>query len=61
MLLSSRIRPGDRVVYLGGFLGPGLMFAGTIDELVHSAADPRRLGCSPTTSSYLRGQQEEMW
>jgi hypothetical protein len=53
---------GDRIVYLGGYLGRGPEVAGTVDELIafrrHVIARP---GLFAYDIVYLRGQQEEMW
>ena len=43
--LAPRLGRGDRLVYLGGYLGHGPDVAGTLDELI----------------AFLRGSQEEMW
>ncbi len=54
--------PGDRIVYLGGYLGRGPEVAGTVDELI---AFRRQIIARPGMFAYdvvyLRGQQEEMW
>lgn len=60
--LAARIAPGDRVVYLGNFIGRGDAVIQTIDELLdfrlHFLAQP---GVEPWDIVHLRGQQEEMW
>jgi len=60
--LAERIRPGDRLVYLGNYLGYGRDVGGTLDELLSFR---RRLltlaGAEPWDIVYLRGAQEEMW
>ena len=60
--LSDRFRPGDRLVYLGNYLGLGSHFPAVLDELL---AFRRRLltrpGMEPEDIVYLRGAQEEMW
>src|ERR1700754_2688082 len=64
--LHAHIEPlfdsGDRIVYLGGYLGRGPEVAGTIDELI---AFRRNILARPRIFAYdivyLRGQQEEMW
>jgi serine/threonine protein phosphatase 1 len=59
--ISDRFRQGDRVVYLGGYMGHGALVRQTVDELL----DFRRrvlarrggLACDVV---FLRGAQEEM-
>jgi serine/threonine protein phosphatase 1 len=60
--LAGRFQFGDRLVYLGNYLGPGSAGPQTLDELVAF----RRLvltasGAEPWDIAYLRGAQEEMW
>jgi len=60
--LAARLDRGDRLVYLGGYLGHGPDIAGTLDALVVF----RRLFLSrrqafPGDIAFLRGGQEEMW
>jgi serine/threonine protein phosphatase 1 len=60
--LFDRLRPGDRLVYLGNYMGHGRDACGTVDELLTF----RRLmlaqpGARPEDVIYLRGSQEEMW
>lgn len=60
--LESRFAPGDRLVYLGNFLGRGPAIRATVGELL----DFRRLllaspGMFACDIAYLRGSQEEMW
>jgi serine/threonine protein phosphatase 1 len=61
--LAERFRaPGDRIVYLGNYLGRGPDVAGTVDELL----DFRRRvisipGFFASDIVFLRGGQEEMW
>jgi serine/threonine protein phosphatase 1 len=60
--LATRIEKGDRLVYLGGYLGHGPDIAGTLDELLAF----RRLFLSQRHAfagdiAFLRGSQEEMW
>ena len=60
--LARRYAPGDRVVYLGNYFGPGPDGPAVLDELVAF----RRLlltapGAEPWDIAYLRGAQEEMW
>jgi hypothetical protein len=60
--IQPQFESGDRLVYLGGFLGRGPDVAGTIDELIsfrrQIIARPRMFAYDVV---YLRGQQEEMW
>ncbi len=60
--IEERFEAGDRIVYLGNFLGHGREVAATIDEMVafRSAllAVPHMNVCDV---AYLRGSQEEMW
>ncbi|PWR19734.1 hypothetical protein DKG75_14815 [Zavarzinia compransoris] len=60
--LAARLRPGDRLVYLGNMIGHGPAAVDTIDELLafrrHFLALP---GMEPWDIVHLRGAQEEMW
>ncbi|MDA0261673.1 MAG: hypothetical protein O3A21_05690 [Proteobacteria bacterium] len=59
--LENRFELGDRLVYLGNYLGDGGDVIATLDELT---AFRRRLlvpGMEPADIVYLRGSQEEMW
>lgn len=60
--LASRLQGGDRLVYLGNFLGRGPQIRQTLDELL---AFRRWLIARPGSFAYdvayLRGAQEEMW
>jgi len=60
--LAPRLAAGDRLVYLGGYLGHGPDVAGTLDELI---AFRRRFLARPRVFlediAFLRGSQEEMW
>lgn len=60
--LEERFETGDRVVYLGNYLGRGPEIAETLDELV---AFRRALLAVPDLRVcdvvHLRGSQEEMW
>lgn len=60
--LGERFAPGDRVVYLGNFLGHGPWIRDTVDELIlfrrSLLAQPGMMACDV---AYLRGSQEEMW
>jgi len=60
--LAERFELGDRLVYLGNYLGRGADVRGTVDELLRF----RRLllaapGVYVCDIAYLRGAQEEMW
>jgi serine/threonine protein phosphatase 1 len=61
-ILDRRLADGDRIVYLGNYLGHGDHVAATIDELLafrrHVLARPRVFAFDV---AYLRGSQEEMW
>ncbi len=62
-LLAERFRPpGDRLVYLGNYLGRGPDVTGTVDELLDFR---RRVIALPNMFAsdviFLRGGQEEMW
>jgi len=60
--LSERLKEGDRLVYLGNFMGYGPEVGATIDALLEFRRDflaaPDMFACD---IAYLRGQQEEMW
>jgi serine/threonine protein phosphatase 1 len=60
--LAPRFEPGDRLVYLGNYLGRGAAVRATIDELLAFRlmllAQP---GAHVCDVAYLRGAQEEMW
>lgn len=60
--LSDRFTVGDRLVYLGNFIGHGADPRATVDEMI--AFRRHLLGRSGMLVGdivYLRGQQEEMW
>jgi serine/threonine protein phosphatase 1 len=60
--LSPRFTVGDRLVYLGNYLGRGGDIAGTIDELLRFRREIiARPGVFAYDVAYLRGSQEEMW
>jgi hypothetical protein len=61
-LLVPRLAKGDRLVYLGGYLGHGAAVARTLDELVlfRRLFLARRLAFLGDIA-FLRGSQEEMW
>ena len=60
--IAGRFADGDRVVYLGNYLGHGSAVAATIDELLdfrrRVLARPHSFACDLL---FLRGAQEEMW
>jgi len=60
--ISGRLQPGDRLVYLGNFMGRGPRVRETIEELLafrgRFLAGPRAF---PDDIAHLRGGQEEMW
>ncbi len=60
--LAQRLAKGDRLVYLGGYLGHGAAIAAALDELVafRRLFLARRLAF-PGDIAFLRGSQEEMW
>ena len=61
-LVSERFRDGDRIVYLGNYLGHGEAVGATIGELLdfrrRVLGRQRGFGCDLV---FLRGAQEEMW
>jgi serine/threonine protein phosphatase 1 len=60
--IAARFVDGDRLVYLGNYLGRGNAVGATIDELLdfrrRVLARPRNFACDVV---FLRGAQEEMW
>jgi serine/threonine protein phosphatase 1 len=60
--LWPRLREGDRVVYLGNYLGRGPDIPGTVAELLaFRCAVLARPGGFACDVVFLRGAQEEMW
>jgi len=60
--LKSRFRVGDRLVYLGNYLGRGGRVVDTVDELLQFRSGLLGWGSMfPCDIVYLRGHQEEMW
>ena len=61
-LIGARFAQGDRLVYLGNYLGHGEDVRATIDELLdfrrRVLGRPHGFACDVV---YLRGAQEEMW
>lgn len=61
--LRSRLSPGDRLIYLGNYLGYGSAIVQTVDELLtfrrEFLAQPPFMDASDHV--FLRGSQEEMW
>lgn len=61
-VLERRFAPGDRLVYLGNYLGRGPLVAAAVDELLaFRRALLARPGMFAADVAYLRGSQEEMW
>ena len=60
--IAGRFADGDRIVYLGNYLGHGGSILATIDELIdfRSRVLARRRGFA-CDIVFLRGAQEEMW
>ncbi|MSP83530.1 MAG: hypothetical protein EXQ94_11545 [Alphaproteobacteria bacterium] len=60
--LAERLEPGDRMVYLGNYVGFGHEIIATLDAMLAYRrlllARPRAFACDVV---YLRGAQEEMW
>ncbi len=54
--LRERLEPGDGLVYLGNYMGPGAAVAETVEELLRFRADLPGIQVA-----HLRGAQEEMW
>ncbi len=60
--LRTEMVPGDRLVYLGGYLGYGTEVAATVEELLlFRRAFIAQPGVEPEDVVFLRGAQEEMW
>jgi serine/threonine protein phosphatase 1 len=61
-LISERFAEGDRVVYLGNYLGYGDRIVATVDELLDFRCRvlARQSGFACDVA-FLRGAQEEMW
>ena len=60
--IEERLGPGDRIIYLGGFLGRGGEVGPAVDELIRFRRRFLSLPLAfPFDIAYLRGQQEEIW
>ncbi|MGB0844006.1 MAG: hypothetical protein ACPGVN_04610 [Alphaproteobacteria bacterium] len=60
--IEKNFQWGDRIVYLGSFLGHGTNVWQTINELLlFRRFTLSRFGYQPEDVVFLRGQQEEMW
>lgn len=60
-LMAERWQHGDRLVYLGNYLGRGSDITGVMDELLRFRIDRLCLpGMMPDDIIFLRGAQEEM-
>ena len=61
--LSGRLQDGDRLVYLGNYIGYGPDIVGTVDELLtfRRAFLARAPFIHTGDLVFLRGSQEEMW
>lgn len=60
--LATRFVEGDRLVYLGNYIGHGAAIPATLDELVRFRRDIiARPHMFSSDLVYLRGSQEEMW
>ena len=60
--LASHFTAGDRLVYLGNFIGRAPAIIETVDELLGFRREALALpGMMVTDLVYLRGAQEEMW
>ncbi len=60
--LLPQLTIGDRLVYLGNYLGIGDSVIATIDQLLDARAQALCIaGMEPWDIVYLRGSQEEMW
>ena len=61
-LLEGKFRAGDRLIYLGNYLGGDAASAELLDELLLvRRAFLARFGLVDSDVVYLRGRQEEMW
>jgi serine/threonine protein phosphatase 1 len=61
-IMANRWQQGDRIVYLGNYLGRGDNIIGVLNEMLRFRIDRLCLpGMMPEDIVYLRGAQEEMW
>ncbi|MEP4378422.1 MAG: hypothetical protein ABJ215_08045 [Alphaproteobacteria bacterium] len=61
-MIADRFEPGDRLVYLGNFLGHGDGVRESVDEILRfRSAVISAHGMFAADVSVLRGAQEEMW
>ena len=61
-MIADRFEPGDRLVYLGNFLGHGEAVVETVDEILYfRSAVIAAHGMFAADVTVLRGAQEEMW
>ena len=61
-VIYDRIRPGDRLIYLGNYTGYGTYARETIDEvLMFRRMLLAKAGMKATDIIYLRGFQENLW
>ena len=56
--ISERFLDGDRVVYLGNYIGHGEAVGATIGEMLDFLGRQHGFSCDV---AFLRGAQEEMW
>jgi hypothetical protein len=60
--IAEHFTPGDRLVYMGNYLGHGPRVVDTLDELLwFRSVTLYQPGMEPWDIVYLRGGQEEMW
>jgi serine/threonine protein phosphatase 1 len=60
--LFDELTPGDRVVYMGNYIGHGPAPIETLDEILAFRRGALAIpGMAPGDFIYLRGGQEEMW
>lgn len=60
--LGKRLCPGDRLIYLGNYLGYGRDICATVDNLLLFRREIlARRGFHACDIAFLRGAQEEMW
>ena len=60
--LGPRVKPGDRIIYLGNLIGRGPDVRATLDELLRFRCEFMALDPAEEPHVFmLRGSQEEMW